>query len=260
MEHLKIIACDPIVGQPRVPLDGINPTFDDLLAEMARLGLDAVIVRHRAALDNAPCFANQSLAEDLAGLGGRGAPLIPAWVLTPDGWEPDFDVQTAVDGMLSQGIRMAWMIPKEHLFSVKPWCSGRLYQALQAARVPLMVENDQLTADDVHEICAVFPRLRLILLNLPRLGRNRLIYPLLEQHPNLCLCFGPSLSVHGGFADLCRAFGPHRWVFGSGYPAAEGGAALAGLLYAGLDDQAVRAIAHENIERWLADVTPGDCT
>lgn len=192
MDDLKIIACDPIAGLPRVPLAGIQPTVDDLQNEMARLHIHAAIVRGRACVDNAPYFGNQALMEDI---GGRGN-LLAAWVLTPDGAEPEFDIHLTVRQMIASGVRVAWMYPKEHLFSVQPWCSGLLYGALQAARVPLMVEYDQLTADDVHDICVAYPQLHLILLNLPRLGRNRLLYPLLEQHPNLMLCFSPSLSVH----------------------------------------------------------------
>ena len=250
MEPLKLIACDPIVGLPRVPLEDIRPTADDLLCEMERLHLGAAIVRHRACIDNAPYFGNRCLLEDVA---GRTA-LLPTWVLTPDGCEPDFDIRRTVRDMLYQGVRIAWIYPKEHLFSIRPWCSGPLYEVLQAARVPLLVESDQLTADDIHEICLAFPRLRLVLLNVPRLGRNRLIYPLLEQHPNLCLCLGPLLSVHEGFVDLFHHFGAERFVFGTGYPTSEGGAAITGLLYAGLPEHALRAIAHENIERWLSEV------
>ena len=245
-----MIHCDPILGLPRLPLEGCRPTVDDLCSEMARLHIDAAIVRHRACIDNAPYFGNQVLVEEITGRTN----LLPAWVLTPDGCEPEFDIELSVRLMLAQGVRIAWMHPKEHLFSARPWCSGRMYTAIQEARLPLMVEYDQLTADEIHDICSTFPQMRLLLLNSPRLGRNRLLYPLLEQHPYLSLCFGPLLSVHGGFNDLCQRFGNERWVFGSGYPTAEGGAALAGLFYAGLPESALHAIASENIERWLAEV------
>ncbi len=250
MDNLKIITCDPILGLPRLPVEGIQPTVEDLVAEMKRLHIHSAMVRHRSCIDNAPYFGNQVLTEESAGQ----PDLVPAWVLTPDGCEPDFDIEFTLHTMLKQGVRIAWMHPKEHLFSVRPWCSGRMYAALQSARLPLMVEYDQLTGDEIHEICTAFPGLRLILLNAPRLGRSRILYPLLELHPCLSLCFGPLLSVHGGFADLCQHFGNERWVFGTGYPNAEGGAALAGLLYSGLAEDALRSIASTNIERWLSEV------
>ncbi len=247
---LRLIACDPVVGLPRVPMEnGARPTVDDLLKEMARLNISAAIVRHRACFDNGPFFGNEVLLEEIAG----HASLIPAWVFTPDGCEPDFDPRRLLVEMLSRGVRVAWMYPKEHYYSPRPWCAGPMYAALQAARVPLLVEYDQVSADDLHEICAAYPELRLVLLNAPRLGRNRLLYPLLDLHPNLHLCFGPLYSVHEGIADLCRRYGARRWVFGMGYPNAEGGAGVTGLLYAGLSEVDCRAIAHENIERLLSE-------
>src|SRR5262249_35054081 len=93
-----------------------------------------------------------------------------------------------------------------------------------------------------------------VLLDCPRLGRNRLLEPLLERYESLWLCFGPTFSLHAGFRDLCQRYGIHRWVWGAGYPDCEGGAAITGLLYAGLPAEAVRAIASENIERLMSEV------
>ena len=79
MDTLKIIACDPIAGLPRVPQGTLRPTVDDLLGEMARLHIHSAIVRGRACIDNAPSFGNQALMEDIH----AHANLLPAWVLTP---------------------------------------------------------------------------------------------------------------------------------------------------------------------------------
>lgn len=249
----ELIACDAVIGEPRVPIDGVEPGVDDLRREMARLHLAAAVVRHRACVESGPYTGNQRLLEEIDGQDG----LLPAWVLTPDGCEPDFDVAGLVSRMMARGVRVAWMDPQAHAFSPLPWCAGPLYDALQAARVPLLVEYDRISADQLHEVLAAFPDLRVILLKAPRLGRNRLLYPLLAQHPELYLCFSPSFAVHEGFADLCARFGPHRWVFGTGYPEAEGGAGIAGLLYAGLPDDAVTAVAGGNIRRLLAEVRGG---
>lgn len=78
-----------------------------------------------------------------------------------------------------------------------------------------------------------------------------MIYPLLEKHDHLYLCFNPLFSVHDGYLDLYRNFGKKRWVFGIGYPQSEGGAGIAGLMYSGLPEDAIRAVAYENIERLL---------
>ena len=253
-----LIACDPIIGLPRVPIEGLEPTVEDLRREMARLRIDKAIVRHRLCIENGPYHGNGVLLEEIAG----HDELLPAWALTPDGDEPEFDIRATVrrmlaagvGGKLAAGVKVAWMDPRAHDFSPLPWCAGPLYDALRAARVPLLLEYDQVTPDQLHEICAAFPELRIILLKAPRLGRNRQLYPLLALHPEIYLCFCPVFSVHEGFIDLCAHFGSHRWVFGSGYPEAEGGSGVAGLMYAGLSDEAVRAVASGNITRLLSEV------
>ena len=247
---MRLVACDPLVGLLRVKPERYVPDCDDLLAEMARLGVDEAIVRHRAAYEAGVAAGNHAIAEDLV---GRQA-LRPAWVVTPDGVEPDYSPALLVERMLAAGSLVCWMDPAAEGFSALPWCSGPLYELLQARRVPLLVEYAKISADHLDVVLGDFPELRLILLGVPRLGRHRLLYPLLTRHPNLYVCLSYTYSVHLGIEDLCQRFGPHRWVFGMGYPEAEGGASVAGLSYAAISDQARRAIAHGNIERLLAEV------
>jgi predicted TIM-barrel fold metal-dependent hydrolase len=61
-------------------------------------------------------------------------------------------------------------------------------------------------------------------------------------------------SVHEGLPELVANFGSGRFVWGSAYPEAEGGASVAILTYANIPDEARCAIAHGNIERLLAEV------
>ena len=247
---MRLIACDPMMGLPRVPPEGYRPDRADLLAEMGRLGVERAIVRHRAAYECGPLVGNRVILEEVAGQ----ERLLPAWFVTPDGLEPDFDPGKMTEQMIAQGVRICWTDPEAEAFSLLPWCSGPLYEVLQARQVPLLLDYAKTKADDLNTILSDFPRLRLILLNVPRLGRNRLLYPLLERHPSLWLCLGHTYSVHQGIEDLCRLYGDERWVFGLGYPEAEGGAALSGLTYAAIPDRAKEAIAHGNIERLLAEI------
>ncbi|HIJ72757.1 MAG TPA: amidohydrolase family protein [Candidatus Hydrogenedentes bacterium] len=250
----NFVICDATIGLPRLRAGGIEPTVADLLSEMGRLRVRKAIVRHRLCLDVGPYHGNQALMEEI-----EGQPdLLAAWAVTPDGRPPDFSPVSLVKAMLDDGVKAAWLAPKAHGFPPQPWCAGALYGALEEAAMPLLVAHDDLTGDDIDAIGRAFPRLRLILLECPRLGRNRNLYPLLERHENLFLCVAPPFSVHCGLRDLCRRFGAHRWVLGSGYPEAEGGAAIAGLMYAGLSDEDAAAIAHGNIERLLEEVRHDD--
>lgn len=247
---MAFIACDPLVGLGLAPQPGHTSTVEDLAGEMERLRIEAALVRHRACVEVAPYLGNRALMEETAGREN----LRPVWVLTPDGAPPEFDCALTVGRMLAAGVRAAWMAPDVHEYSPAPWCCGELYEALQAARVPLLVSYEKLGADAIHAICADFAELRLILLEVPRLGRNRRLYALLGRHENLHVCFYPSFSMSGGYAGLCKDFGPSRWVLGTGYPDKEGGAGITGLLYSGLSDEAVEAVARGTIERLLKEV------
>ena len=222
----------------------------DLTAEMERLRLRGVMVRHKACVDVAPYLGNRMMMDEIGGAEG----IWPVWCLTSDGSPPAFDPAQTVRDMLAAGVWAGWIMPVRHDYSPAPWCSGELYEALQAARAPLLVSWEQVGTDVLYEVCGEFPELRVILLDTPRIGRIRRLWPLLKRRANVFVCFHPRLSVAGGFRRLCDDFGPHRWVLGAGYPACEGGAGIAGLMYAGLTEEEVAAVASGTILRLREEV------
>jgi uncharacterized protein len=246
----RLIACDALVGAPRVPLPDYSPNVADLEAEMARLQISAAVVRHRVSLEVAGHYGNDVLRDEVAGK----PHLLPVWFVTPDGREPHFDPALTLAEMLAAGVRFAWTDPVVEDFSLRPWCCGQLYAALQEHRVPLLLDCGKINLSELHEALTAYPRLRVVLLQVPRLGRNRNLEPLLALHPELYLCFAPAFSVHGYWPDLCRRYGPERWLWGSHYPDSEGGAAITGLTYSGLSHDEQQAVAHGNLERLLAEV------
>lgn len=250
MSALKLVACDALVGLPRIPPAYCRPDVADLKAELARLEITSAIVRHRQCLENFPYAGNASLAREIAGEPN----LLPAFCLTPDGAPDDFNLAAVFAAILAQGGRAVWISPKEHMFSALPWCSGRLYAACSEARLPLLLEYPQVTPDELDQILTAHPQLRLILLRVPRLGRHRVLYALLERHANLHLCLSSTYSVHEGLPELVNTFGDARFVWGSAYPEAEGGASVTLLTYAGISETARAAIAHGNIGRLLGEV------
>ncbi len=250
MPPLKLIACDPVVGLFRKPHPWLRPDVPDLLGEMNRLQIAAAIVRHRQCLENFPHWGNAVLARETTG----HASLIPAVCLTPDGTPEKHDFAATLADALARGLRVGWISPKEHMFSPRPWCSGQLYAACAAARLPLLLDYRQVTLDEVDEIMSAHPTLRLILVQVPRLGRHRGLYALLARHPALHLCLSSAYAVHEGLTELVTTFGHERFVWGSNYPEAEGGASVTLLMYAAIPETARAAIAHGNIERLLAEV------
>ena len=145
---MKLIACDPMMGLPRIPPEGYRPDREDLLREMARVGIDAAIVRHRTAYEAGPVAGNHVILKDLQGTDN----LLPTWFVTPDGAEPEFDLQKTITDMLAAGIRVCWTDPVAEGFSLLPWCSGPLYEILQARQIPLLLEFPQTTADTLDVV------------------------------------------------------------------------------------------------------------
>lgn len=252
MMPLKLIACDPLVGLPRKPYALFRPDADDLARELDRLQISAAVVRHRQCIENAPHWGNAVLTRECAGRDNW----FPAACLTPDGVPDAHALAPAVTAALAAGMRVGWISPKEHMFSPRPWCCGPLYALCAEMKLPLLLEYPQVTLDEVHEIMTAHPQLRLVLLRVPRLGRHRTLYALLERHPGVHLCLSSTYSVHEGIPDLVDKFGSARFVWGSAYPEAEGGASVTLLTYAPISGEAREAIAHGNIERLLAEVRP----
>ena len=249
-QDLTFIACDAVIGRPRVPGTYRCPDRADLLTEMARLHIDRAIVRHQAVWDCGPVEGNRVLLEDLAGVPS----LLGCAAVTPEGVHPRFDPGRVVEYLVRSGVVLFSMAPQAEQFSPLPWCCGELYAAMQDRRVPLLLDETTVSCDALEVILSAFPDLRIILMNVQRRGRHRMLYRLLARHANLWMCLGPTYAVHEGIEDLCRTFGHDRWVFGTGYPAAEGGAAVTALMYADIPDAARTAIARGNIERCLQEV------
>jgi len=243
----RLIACDVLLTYPEQNLAAC-------LAELSRLKISTAIVRNRDCLETAPEFHNQRLL--LAAAGEKS--IIPALFVSPDGVAPEYDVAEYLRAHVTTGVRLAWTatVLKPYLLE-NPFCScfaAKMFAALSQHRLPLLLTWPEISFKALHEVMREFPELRVILTGLTRLGRQPALETLLELHPELYICFSPLFSVHGGYASLCRRFGAQRFVWGSGYPEAEGGAALTGLLYAGLEQSDLEQVAYQNIERLLTEV------
>ena len=259
MEIPMIFDCECLVGLPKQPFSapavGIVPDAADLVSEMERLGIARALVRHRACLESAPEAGNLLLLAETAPY----ASLIPAWYVTADGIEGVWDAAAAVEEAVAHGVRAAWTMAQGRdsaPSSLEPWCAGEMLSALEAHRVPLLLSYRDVSASILHALLEAFPRLPVILLEVPRYGRNQPLYRLMALHPALHLSLSPLYSVHEGTEDLCRRFGAERLLFGSGYPLCEGGAAIAALAYAAISDAEREMIAGANLQRLLDGVQP----
>lgn len=249
---MKYFDCDCLMGMPKVPLPDVEPGLHDLLAEMRRLDIDRALVRHRICVDSNHEIGNAVLMEEVA----EHDNLVPVWYVTADGLAGEWDPAAMVSRMLELGVRASWTTlgDRQTVYTLEPRYAGKLLTALEDHRIPLLLLYSQIPPSTLKSVLESFPSLPVVLLEVPRLGRNPVLYPLMEQHQNLILGMSALYSVHRGLEDLCNRFGHERLLFGSSYPGCEGGASIAALTYAELPGDIKDAIAHGNLERVLSEV------
>jgi hypothetical protein len=242
----RLFACDTMIYEHTAPEVTYKSDMDDLKNEMARLRVSKSLVRHGGSLKTDPGFCN----EDLKRKTKREGTLVPVWFISPGRKGADFSFAD----FKKNNIKAVWTDPASANAPLQSWIWKDTLDAVQERRAPLLLSHKSASPGEIHQIMTDFPRMRVILLDLPRLGRQPAVEALLKAHSELFLCFNPSFSVHGGYKDLCARHGSHRWVWGWGYPSAEGGAGLTGLVYSGMSGPEMRAAAFENIERLLSEV------
>lgn len=231
-----------------------TPTTEQLLAEMDRLKIDRSLVTSAWSGLISPEHANVQLFEDLAPY----ARLLPVPEVVPEGGERFLDRQAdGVAWMVSQGAVAGMMHCKKNDFVLAPWCSGELLEAMQAVQLPLMVTYGDVDHDHLYQVLCDFPNLPIIFHAVPRVGYNRIAYPLLKQFSHFHMVCDPPNYVHVGLEYLVEKIGFEQLLFGTRYPICEGGSAITGLMYASIPPEAKEAIAGGNIQRLMQEIRHG---
>jgi hypothetical protein len=240
-------------GSARDHASGV-PTVAQLLLEMERLRITGALVTSVWSEVVSADVANPQLFEDLS----PHENLWPIAELLPEGGEQFLDRQAdAIAWMVSQGAVAGVVKCRKNKHPLTTWCIGALLEAMSAARLPLVVYHDDVDPNDLFGVLQDFPDLPVVLSEIPRVGYNRIAYPLMARCPNLyAVCDTPSF-VHLGVEYMVDRFGPHRILWGTRYPGSEGGAAIAGITYADIPDQDKAAIAGGNIRRLMSEVGHG---
>ncbi len=231
-----------------------TPTVEQLLKEMDRLKIDRALVMSVWSDVMAPDHANQQLFEDLAPY----ERLLPVPEVLPEGSEQFLDRQAeAIAHLIEQGAVAGVAKCRKNKFPLTRWCAGDMLEAMQAARLPLMVYHDEIDPDHLHNLLRDFPDLPVILQEIPRVGYNRIVYPLLAKFKHLHMVYDPPHFVHLGIEYLVNRLGPDQLIWGTRFPVSEGGSAITGITYADISDDARAAIAGENIKRLISEVRHG---
>lgn len=234
-------------GQPDIP------TARDWLAEMNRLKIGRSLVR--MVPEDLEIDARHS-NDRLFAACRRQRRLIPCPVVLAAGAKDVLPEDRQVDGLIRRGAGAVWIRPAHDCWSLAPWCSDKLFAALEQRRLPLLCVNrgnQVVSLEQTAEIAGRHPRLPILLVELAY-NQLRMLIPLLDRFPNISLSLGNNLTLHRGIERLVEEVGARRLIFGTGYPKSEPMAAVTQLMYAEVSTQDQRMIGAGNFERLQREV------
>jgi hypothetical protein len=230
-------------------------TVFELLDEMKRVGIAEALVCHASAAGYSPTLGNQKLVRELQAM----PRLHPCWVVMPCHTGEVEPPCRLVPNLIAAGVRAVRMLPRLHRFSLSAWSVDELLAELEEHRVPLFLDFGRLhwseevvDYDQTVRICSAFRNLPLVLVR-EGIGSTRYIYPILEKFANFFLELS-YYQVAGGIADICRRFGAHRLLFGSGLTDYAAGPPVAMLQFADILNDEKKSIGGDNLRRLLDGV------
>ncbi len=247
MSKLNFFDCNCSVGRTAYPLLYDIPDVEGLLKEMETAGIDESLVYHIVARDGHPPVGNSILMEAIE----SHQMLHPVWILLPHhtGEMPHPD--KLLPEMKKNDVKAVRIYPTAnyHRFSISEWCSGELLNALEGERIPLILDMEIVSWEDVNTILKNHKRLPIVAANCTY-RNNRYIYPLLEKYENLFIELSRFMGG-GAIDDIAGRFGSDQLLFGTNLPQYSGTAAVALLTYSDIDQKAKQAIAGGNLRNLL---------
>ncbi|MFH1928526.1 MAG: amidohydrolase family protein [Chloroflexota bacterium] len=266
IHRLRFFDCNCMVG--RSPIYEPQPmrleTRDQLVREMGDHGIQEAIVYSATTKEQLGEWRPPS--DDIVLEWTDGEPrLHPAAVLnlhhTMSMPEPEEDIAQ----MVGRGIRMAVIFPTaSYPYLVNEWLCGGLLSALEAHRVPVLLQNSALASrwpqfervygfsvENIDWMCERYPNLPIILGGVA--SHSRVLSPLMKRRSNLYIelskCF-----IHQPIRFFSEHVGIERVLFGSGLPFTGPGPAMTEVHYGQVSEEAKLLVAGDNLRRLLAEV------
>ena len=250
MEPLNFFDCNCSFGMRSVKYPGSFSSLDELIRNMNNYGIKKALVYHSMAREYDIKTGNKMLMTEIADYPF----LYPVWIVMHHhtGEFPSPDLLKAQ--LKENNVKAVRIFPSilDHWYSISDWNCKELFNMLETSKIPLIVGLDQITWDELHNLCLHHPELIVILSDVNyRINRN--LYTLLEKFPNLHV----ETSGYKGFdgiSDFCKFFGAHRLIFGTAMPVLSGAAAVSMINYARISDKEKQMIASENLEKLIGGI------
>ena len=249
MAKLKFFDCNCSIG--RVPCPHILdiPDADGLLGEMKTAGIEEALVYHSLARDADPPLGNRLLMEALNGKDS----LYPCWVVLPHHTGEMPPPSQLLKEMDRNNVRAVRMYPTKlfHSFSMEDWNTGELLDALEEARVPLLLDIEVVWWETVQKLCENHPGLPVVATNVSY-RHNRYAYPLFERYDNLFIETSRFMGACN-IEDIVDRYSSRHILLGSNMPQWTGTAVVPLVTYAGIPREDKEAIAGGTLRTLLKE-------
>jgi hypothetical protein len=255
---MKYFDVNAMIGEHFSPREGTFFQAGDLIKEMDFFGIEEALVYHGLARDYNNEFGNRKLIDCI-----RDEPrLHVCWVVGAPPFNPTITGRQMMKEALKakvRAVRLIWGGPLPNTTVLDLDVLGNLFEALEANRMPMIVENDagtEITGSqlgDLKNVCKTFPKLPVVLFS-PKLSRDfSLIYSMLDRFRNFHLEIS---GIHGNgvMEEICRRFGAPHLIYGTNFPWCGSGQTRISLAYADLPGKDKEAIASGNLTRLIKGI------
>jgi len=182
----------------------------------------------------------------------RNPGLFPSCVIIPY----EMDIDSTLDFMETNDIRIARFFPVVGHYSVYPSVVGPVVEKLQEAGKILFIDyetahwsSNAIEWDAVYRLCREYPEIPIVVIGTTITGTRN--YPnLLATCRNLYLDIGQMIQPEG-IMDLVKKGYGKRLIFGSGFPLKEPAALLNMLAYSGISQEEIHDICSGNLLRLM---------
>ena len=250
MTKIPFFDCNASVGRTGYPNLLDIQDVPALEREVEIAGIEEALVYHTVAREGHPPLGNSLLEREIEGKTN----LHPVWVLLPHhtGEMPHSD--DLVAEMHRKNVKAVRLYPgrAHHGFTLAEWCAGVLLDALDAARLPLLLDIEIVSWEDVFTLLNKYQRLPVVVSNCSY-RHNRFLYPLWERFDNLYVETCRFLGA-GAIEDIVRRCGPGRLLCGTNLPQYTGTAMVARITYADISREDKEAIASGNLKRLIEEL------
>jgi len=228
---------------------GTGEDIPALQAEMKRLGVSKALVRDTGLNSNGAVVSNRRVSEWLREPGTEN--LTGVWCLLPTQCHELPEPADFFDAMKPNRIGAVTLRPQSHRWIPCALTLGPYMEEAKARKVPVCLDGFNSQWNELYNFLKEFPdNIYLGITVTGKWGVDRQLRPLMEAYKGLYFSYDGHW-VPNGVSELARIYGPERILFGSGFPRYSAGAAMLQLKQSGLDDDAIRMIASENLENLL---------